>query len=101
MNAVLINKEHLSYTSKKSGKPVDGWAIAYLKKKRNATDTFKGYDVGNDFISNTPENNKLLENLAKVQPGDHLELIYECDGKYNFLDAVVPHEKVFDFTKSI
>lgn len=101
MNAVLINKQHLNYTSKKTGKQVDGFAISYLKKKRNPDSEFFGYDVGNDFISNTPDNQYLINALNGINPGDHFEAIYECDGKFNFLVDLVGHEKYFDFTMII
>lgn len=100
MNAVLVSKEHLDYVSKKTGKPVKGWTISYLKSRRNKSDTFSGYDSDNYFIRD--DDDLIISQLEGINPGDHFELEFDFDGNYRFLEELVFHEaNYFDFSKPI
>lgn len=102
MNAVLINKEYLDYTSKKTGQLVNGWTITYLKSRRNKSDNYYGYDVDNLFIRNDDDNKSVIEQLAVLMPGDHFQPVFEVDGRYSYLVDLVYHESnYFDFSKPI
>ena len=99
MQAVLVNKTHIDFVTDK-GERVLGWKIFFLKNKRNPPATYVGYEVLSLFI---PENydKRLLDSLAGIMPGDHMELIYDCDGKKNYLVDLIGHDTVFDFSKPI
>lgn len=99
MQAILINKVHLDFVTDK-GERVSGWKFFYLKNKRNPPSSFLGYEVLSTFLSDSADK-KLLDSLSVIMPGDHMELIYDCDGKKNYLVEIVGHDSVFDFSKSI
>lgn len=100
MNAVLVSKEHLDYVSKKSGKPVKGWAITFLKSRRNKSETFVGYDVDDFFFRD--EEDLFVIALESINPGDHFELKFDFDGNYRYLEEIVFHEADYlDFSKPI
>lgn len=99
MQAIMINKTHLDFETE-DGQRVKGWKFFYLKNKRNPPASYIGYEVLSSFISDSAEKN-LLDSLSVIMPGDHMELIYDCDGKKNYLVEIVGHDPVFDFSKSI
>lgn len=99
MQAIMINKTHLDFETE-DGQRVQGWKFFYLKNKRNPPSSFLGYEVLSSFISDSADK-KLLDSLSVIMPGDHMELIYDCDGKKNYLVEIVGHDRVFDFSKSI
>lgn len=99
MQAILVNKTHLDFETE-DGQRVQGWKFFYLKNKRNPPSSYTGYEVLSSFISDSADK-RLLDSLAGIMPGDHMELIYDCDGKKNYLVEIVGHDTVFDFSNSI
>lgn len=99
MQAILVNKTHLDFETE-DGQRVQGWKFFYLKNKRNPPKSYVGYEVLSSFISDSGDE-LILDSLDRIMPGDHIELIYECDGKKNYLVDLIKHEPVFDFSKPI
>ena len=102
MTAILISREKLDYVSRQTNKPIKGWKFHFLKDKRNPSDTFKGYEVGDGFLNESDANNApLINELVHIVPGSRMELTYECDGRINFLTAIAGIDLVFDFSEPI
>lgn len=102
MKAILVSKEYLDYVSRKTGKNVQGWAVTYMKSRRNKPDNFFGYDVDNFFVRDTDDNELIIEQLVVMSPGDSFEAIFDVDGRYSYLEELIPGDsKVFDFSKKI
>lgn len=102
MKAVLLSKEYLDYESKKTGKKVQGWAVTYMKSRRKKSDTFSGYEVDNFFVRDNDDNELIIEQLVVMSPGDSFEAIFDVDGRYSYLEELIPGDsKFFDFSKKI
>lgn len=102
MTAILISREKLDYVSRMTNKPIKGWKFHFLKDKRNPSDTFKGYEVGDGFLNELDANNvSLIDELVHIVPGSRMELTYECDGRINFLTSITGQDLVFDFSKPV
>ena len=102
MKAILISRDRLDYVSRQSNKPIKGWKFYFLKDKRNPSDSFKGYEVCDCFLSELDSNNaSIINELLHIAPGSLMELTYECDGRINFLTSITGLDSVFDFTERI
>lgn len=92
---LIVAKEFSDYVSKKTGQPVRGWSLTFLKNPVRVNPGFTGYPCADTFISaiRAPE---LADIAGQLEVGQVCEILFEQNGRYLDPAAIIPGDILID-----
>ena len=87
MKCKVVGVSSEDYTSKKTGKPVNGVSVQIVREPTSRETNVKGLIADSIYIS---AESPLYHKLPKFDFDSLYDFEYEYDGRYSYLSSVVP-----------